>query len=132
MLRSRQLTVLLAVCQFLLACLGTVPARAVGKPNIVVILTDDQTAALANRMPNLKRLVAARGATFTHAYYNDPLCSPSRATFLTGLYTQNTHVDDNTPRKKPGSRGCWLEGRELDGVAEVGEAAHEPPGLDLP
>src|SRR3954449_5064641 len=34
-------------------------------------------------------------------------------------------------RKKPGSRGCWLEGRQLDGVAEVGEAADEPPGLHL-
>src|SRR3954468_595105 len=36
------------------------------------------------------------------------------------------------PRKKPGSRGCWLEGRELDGVAEVGEPADEPPGLNFP
>src|SRR3954453_22871138 len=34
-------------------------------------------------------------------------------------------------RKKPGSRGCWLEGRQLDGVAEVGEAADEPSGLHL-
>jgi len=34
-------------------------------------------------------------------------------------------------RKKPGSRECWLEGRQFDGVAEVGEAADEPPGLDL-
>src|SRR4051794_39822072 len=34
-------------------------------------------------------------------------------------------------RKKPGSRGGRLERRQLDGVAEVGEAAHEPPGLDL-
>src|SRR4051794_9133403 len=36
------------------------------------------------------------------------------------------------PRKKPGSRGGWLEGRELDRVAEVGEPADEPSGLDLP
>src|SRR4051794_41595367 len=35
------------------------------------------------------------------------------------------------PSKKPGSRGSWLERRQLDGVAEVGEAADEPPGLDL-
>src|SRR4051812_30502734 len=35
------------------------------------------------------------------------------------------------PRKKPGLRGGWLEGRELDRVAEVGEAADEPPGLHL-
>src|SRR3954451_13967720 len=35
------------------------------------------------------------------------------------------------PSKKPGSRGYWLEGRQLDRVAEVGEPADEPPGLDL-
>src|SRR3954464_10886587 len=35
-------------------------------------------------------------------------------------------------RKKPGSRGGWLEGRQLDRVAEVGEPADEPPGLHLP
>src|SRR3954452_4978507 len=40
-------------------------------------------------------------------------------------------ADRRLPRKKPGSRGGWLERRQLDGVAEVGEAAHEPPGLDL-
>src|SRR4051794_41475376 len=35
------------------------------------------------------------------------------------------------PSKKPGSRGSWLERRELDGVAEVREPADEPSGLDL-
>src|SRR3954447_19025169 len=39
---------------------------------------------------------------------------------------------DTGPRKKPGSRGGWLGGGELDDVAEVGEAADEPPGLHLP
>src|SRR3954463_7805583 len=34
-------------------------------------------------------------------------------------------------RKKRGSRGGGVEGRELDCVAEVGEAAEEPPGLGL-
>src|SRR4051794_20368086 len=62
------------------------PARATpAKPSIVLILTDDQDASLAAYMPNLKAL-ARQGATFTHAYYNDPFCGPSRATILTGLY----------------------------------------------
>jgi N-acetylglucosamine-6-sulfatase len=71
------------------------PVAAATKPNILFVLTDDQTVSLAAQMPNLKRLVAGRGATFTHAYYNDPLCGPSRATILTGRYKQNTGVDQN-------------------------------------
>ena len=64
-------------------------------PSIVFILTDDQDAGLVDTMPNLKSLVAAQGTTFNHAYYNVPLCSPSRATILTGQYTQNTGVFSN-------------------------------------
>src|SRR3954451_23774000 len=85
----------LAVCQLLLFCLGAVPVRAADKPSIILILTDDQTVSLADHMPNLRQLVAGKGATFTHAYYNDPLCGPSRATILTGRYSQNTGVDQN-------------------------------------
>src|SRR4051812_3412854 len=69
---------------------------AAAKPNIILILTDDQTVSLADHMPSLRQLVAAEGATFTHAYYNDPLCGPSRATILTGRYSQNTGVTQNS------------------------------------
>src|SRR4051794_5791961 len=68
---------------------------AAARPNIVLVLTDDQEVASVDQMPNVKAL-AARGATFTHAYYNDPTCSPSRATILTGLYDHNTGVTTNT------------------------------------
>jgi N-acetylglucosamine-6-sulfatase len=83
----------LAAVGLLLA--AAAPAWA-GKPNIIFVLTDDQTPSLVTRMPNLKRLVADRGATFTHAYYNEPLCAPSRATMLTGKYRQNTGVETNS------------------------------------
>src|SRR4051794_29511746 len=53
-------------------------ACAAGKPNAVFVLSDDEEVALVERMPNVKALVARQGATFTHAYYNDPLCTPSR------------------------------------------------------
>src|SRR3954454_22899971 len=43
--------------------------EAAAKPNVLFILTDDQTVSLADQMPNLKSLVAGKGATFTHAYY---------------------------------------------------------------
>ena len=79
-------------------CAGGTPSRAAtpARPSILLILTDDQTVSLAGQMPNLRRLIAGRGATFTHAYYNDPLCAPSRATILTGRYAQNTGVLSNS------------------------------------
>jgi len=71
------------------------------RPNILFILTDDQRwdalGAYGNRdirTPNLDRL-AASGALFTAGYVSAPLCCPSRATFLTGLYPHQTGVDTN-------------------------------------
>jgi N-acetylglucosamine-6-sulfatase len=63
---------------------------AQAKPNIIVILTDDQEVSLVQQMPNLKSLIINQGATLAQAFYNDPLCCPSRATMLTGRYAQNT------------------------------------------
>jgi arylsulfatase A-like enzyme/acetyl esterase/lipase len=71
------------------------------RPSIVFILSDDQRwdtlGAYGNReirTPNLDRL-AANGALFTAGYVSAPLCCPSRATFLTGLYPHQTGVDAN-------------------------------------
>lgn len=61
------------------------------RPNLVFILTDNQGAwtlgAYGNpdiRTPNIDRL-AAEGLRFTRALSSNPVCSPTRATFLTGL-----------------------------------------------
>ena len=61
------------------------------QPNIVFILADDlgwSDVTLYGKTklyetPNLERL-AARGITFTRAYAASPLCSPTRASILTG------------------------------------------------
>ena len=84
-----------ALCRAIstLALLWAGPGLA-AQPNIVLLLTDDEAPSLADRMPTVQAL-AARGATFTRAYYNDPLCEPSRATILTGQYAQNTGVTSN-------------------------------------
>ena len=67
------------------------PAGA-GPPNILFILADDlgwrDTSLYGSafcRTPNIDRL-AARGMMFTRAYSASPLCSPTRASILTGLY----------------------------------------------
>jgi N-acetylglucosamine-6-sulfatase len=67
------------------------PAR----PNVVVIMTDDQTAESIRVMANVKRLIGAQGATFKNSFVSFPLCCPSRATYLTGQYAHNHRVTSN-------------------------------------
>jgi arylsulfatase A-like enzyme len=71
-----------------------VPAK---KPDIIVVMTDDQTLREMTAMPNTQRLIGNAGATFLNAYVSYPLCCPSRATYLTGQYAHNTGVRTNAP-----------------------------------
>ncbi len=71
------------------------------RPNILWICTDQQRwdtiHALGNahiRTPNLDRL-CAEGVAFTRAYCQSPICTPSRASFLTGQYPSTLHVNRN-------------------------------------
>ena len=70
---------------------GEVAQAAERRPNLVFILTDNQGAWTLGcygnpdiRTPNIDRL-AAEGIRFTRALSSNPVCSPTRATFLTGL-----------------------------------------------
>ncbi|MGZ5529395.1 MAG: sulfatase family protein, partial [Limisphaerales bacterium] len=49
--------------------------------------------------PNIDRL-AHEGVRFNHAFVTTPLCSPSRASFLTGQYAHTHGIIDNTARDK--------------------------------
>jgi N-acetylglucosamine-6-sulfatase len=74
---------------------GTPPS---GAPSFLVLLTDDQSSRLFTRdlMPQLFSRIVDRGANFTRAYVNVPLCCPSRASILTGLAARHTGVENNT------------------------------------
>ena len=67
------------------------------RPNFVHILTDDQTIDSMRFMPIVDRKLGRKGTSFSD--YNDvqPLCCPSRASFLTGQYPHNHGVLDNAP-----------------------------------
>jgi arylsulfatase A-like enzyme len=78
-------------------------------PDIVVIMADDLDVrsfetALADGcttegrscLPNLRRFLVSAGATFTESFASQPLCCPSRSTFLTGQYPHNHLVLRNT------------------------------------
>jgi len=82
------------------------------QPNILWICTDQQRwdtiHALGNRhirTPNIDRLVA-EGTAFEAAFCQSPICTPSRASFLTGLYPSTVHGTTN-------GNVVWGEGAPL-------------------
>ena len=98
----------------LLACAaGGQPAR---RPNLVFILTDNHGAWTVGcygnkdiRTPNIDKL-AAQGTKFTRALSCNPVCSPTRATYLTGLIPSQHGVHSYLPAEKPGSDvKCTIE-----------------------
>jgi arylsulfatase A-like enzyme len=70
-------------------------AAAGQRPNVVVVMTDDQDAGSVSVMNSLDRFVAQRGVTFDNFFATFPLCCPSRASFLTGQYPHNHGVLSN-------------------------------------
>jgi arylsulfatase A-like enzyme len=86
-----------------LADIGTPPASvdhagaAQARPNIVVVMTDDQTLESMKVMDNVNSLIGGtHGVTFRNSFVNFSLCCPSRATFLTGDYMHNHRVMGNS------------------------------------
>ena len=89
-------------------------------PNILVIMTDDQTVDDMRALPKTRALLGSRGTTFTNSFVSTALCCPSRSTFLTGQYAHNHGVLANA-----GPRGgyprldhsntlpVWLQDRGL-------------------
>lgn len=100
-----------------LACAGE------QRPNILFILTDNQAATLLGaygnpdiRTPNIDRL-AAEGITFTRAYAVNGMCSPTRATLMTGLMPSqhgiHSWLDDELLDQWPKSWSAVAEFRTL-------------------
>ena len=65
------------------------------RPNIILIVSDDQRADTLTAMPQLRRALVARGVSFDGAFISNSLCCPSRSTILTGNYSHTTQVYSN-------------------------------------
>jgi len=72
------------------------------RPNVLYVISDDQTYDTLGvaghpllETPNLDR-IAASGVRFTNAFVTTSVCSPARASFLTGRYVRNHGVLDNS------------------------------------
>ncbi|MCP4511501.1 MAG: sulfatase-like hydrolase/transferase [Fuerstiella sp.] len=81
-----------ATLAVIICMIGSLRAVEQRQPNIIFILADDLGygdigcyGSAINRTPHLDRL-AAGGIRFTDFHSNGPMCSPTRAAFLTGLY----------------------------------------------
>ncbi len=79
-------------------------------PNILWVCTDQQRfdtlAGLSNsiiKTPNLQKFMS-ESVTFTNAFCQTPICSPSRASFLTGRYPHVTGLRANGQRIRPPER----------------------------
>ncbi|MCD2425081.1 sulfatase-like hydrolase/transferase [Niabella pedocola] len=82
-----------------------VRAQEAARPNILIIMTDQQTAdAMSNagnkdlHTPAMDRL-AANGVRFTRAYCAQPLCTPSRSSIFSGKMPFETGFIGNAPEK---------------------------------
>jgi iduronate 2-sulfatase len=91
-------TILILLCSLCLPLLNWAAEKQ--KPNILFMVSDDLTACLGcygNKVcktPHLDRL-ALEGVLFQRAYCQYPVCGPSRASFMSGLYPNTTKMLDN-------------------------------------
>jgi tripartite motif-containing protein 71 len=112
-----------------------------GQPNVIVVMTDDQTVEAMKAMPQVRSLIGDQGATFTNNFVNFSLCCPSRATFQTGQYAHNHGVDNGDGFRlfdPSNALPVWLHdagyrtafmGKYLNGYGE-GDRSFVPPGWD--
>jgi len=139
---TRLLLALTAVWALVLAA-GTARAAQARRPNVLFILTDDQrwdALGLAGnkhlKTPNMDRL-GREGVWFRNAFCTTALCSPSRASILSGLYAHAHGVVNNFTEYPAGCRSfpMVLQGEGYDtayiGKWHMGEDNDQPrPGFN--
>lgn len=95
---NRKMKMSLTAILFLLCLPGTGTGTAAPKPNIVLIAIDDLNDWVGclgghpqAKTPNIDRL-AKRGVLFSNAHCQSPVCNPSRASMMSGLYPETTGI----------------------------------------
>jgi len=114
------------------------------RPNVVLIVTDDQPAWTMDTLSTVASAIAAEGTTFVEATPQAALCAPSRASILTGQYVNRHGVlgnlaPNNAVAFDDGSTvATWLHdagyttglfGKYLNGYEVL--SPYVPPGWDV-
>ena len=110
MKRRHRVAALLAVAALSAGGTSSAQTKAARPPNIVFVLVDDlrwdETGITGHpfvETPHIDR-IGREGARFLNAFATTPLCSPSRATFLTGQFAHTNRIIDNTDRAETSHR----------------------------
>ena len=113
------------------------------KPNIIFIMADDHAAnaigaygSKINSTPNIDR-IARSGARFSHCYVSNSICTPSRASILTGTYNHvngvmslGDTIDSRLPNVAKHLKSAGYQ-TAIFGKWHLGEGkAHQPSGFD--
>ncbi|MBS1920857.1 MAG: sulfatase [Bacteroidetes bacterium] len=100
---------------FLYLIFSTLSTSAQRRPNILIIISDDHAyqaiSAYGNKIiatPNIDR-IAKEGAIFKRAYVTNSLCGPSRATIITGKYSNKNGFTDNEHSSFDGSQNTFIK-----------------------
>lgn len=117
------------------------------RPNIILIITDDQPFHTVDYMPFVKTELIKNGIVFENGFVTTPLCCPSRSSILSGQYAHNHKVLTNTLPlggatkfnaatsfsillRGIGYRTAYL-GKYLNGYDDLKPEGVVPPGWDL-
>jgi arylsulfatase A-like enzyme len=119
------------ICLLLLTCFKPVQAQTDGRPNVVFFLVDDlgwtdlgSFGSNFYETPNIDRL-AKSGIKFTQAYTASPVCSPTRASIMTGKYPSKIYNTDWFGAPQPTEiQNHWTKNKPL-------KPAHYEPNLAL-
>jgi len=89
---------------------AAIAPAANSRPNILFILTDDQRFDAIPQLPKLN--AQTNWLRFTNSFVNEPMCCPSRASIITGRYSQHTNVQ------------TLLQGANLDDHTTIATMLH--------
>jgi arylsulfatase A-like enzyme len=131
------------LCSLILLNITVAVTWGQDRPNIVLIITDDQRTDEINFMTNVNALLIQQGTNFLRSFASYPLCCPVRATFITGQYPHNHGVLDVPPNggyrqlNHTNTLPVWLEkagyytvhiGKYLNGYGQHVPPETIPPG----
>jgi N-acetylglucosamine-6-sulfatase len=102
----RRWAVAVAIAATVLAS-GPVAQGLPRRPDVLLIVTDDQRSDTLDWMPIVRRRVVDRGRRFTNGMVPTSVCCPSRASILTGLFAHTTHVWSNGRSDDIEGTGGW-------------------------